>query len=82
MRHWEPADAPVFLAAYGDGEIRRRHTRRPSTKERVREWFDGYGQDWQRERGGHWAVTGHDGEVRGRITPRGMDFDDGTAEAA
>ncbi|MGQ4486641.1 GNAT family N-acetyltransferase [Streptomyces sp. 372A] len=82
LRPWERADAPVFLAAYGDAEIRRWHTRRPSTEDQVREWFDAYRQDWQREQGGHWAVTGHDGEVCGRIALRGMDFDDGTAEAA
>ncbi|MGC4948575.1 GNAT family N-acetyltransferase [Streptomyces sp. DT224] len=82
LRPWEHADAPVFLAAYGDEEIRRWHTRRPSTEEQVREWFDAYRRDWQQERGGHWAVTGDDDEVYGRIALRGMDFDDGTAEAA
>jgi RimJ/RimL family protein N-acetyltransferase len=73
-------DVPVFLSAYGDGEIRRWHTRRPSTHSEVEEWFDSYRRDWRRERGGHWAVT-RDGErVLGRIALRGLDFDDGVAD--
>ncbi|MGW1180579.1 hypothetical protein ACWD7Y_32125 [Streptomyces drozdowiczii] len=39
-------------------------------------------REGQRESGGHWAVTGDDGEVRGRIALRGMEFGDGIAEAA
>ncbi|MGX1885661.1 GNAT family N-acetyltransferase [Streptomyces sp. NPDC055287] len=82
LRPWEWADAPVFLSAYQDDEIRRWHTRRPSTERQVRDWFDVYRQDWQRERGGHWAVTRDGGEVLGRIALRGMDFDDGIADVA
>ncbi|MFB8089441.1 GNAT family N-acetyltransferase [Streptomyces sp. NPDC055992] len=82
LRPWERADAPVFLAAYEDPEIWHWHTRRPSTEEQVLEWFDAYARDWQRESGGHWAVTGDDGEVRGRIALRDMEFGDGIAEAA
>ena len=81
LRPWEPADAPAFLAAYQDAEIRRWHTRRPQTEARVREWFDAYRQDWEREQGGHWAVARDDGEVLGRIALRGFDFDDGIAGA-
>ncbi|MGW1123666.1 GNAT family N-acetyltransferase [Streptomyces sp. NPDC002526] len=82
LRPWERADAPVFLAAYGDREIRRWHPRRPASEEQVRAWFDGYGEDWRRERGGHWAVVDDSGRVLGRIALRDMDLDDGTAEAA
>ncbi|MFG2566635.1 GNAT family N-acetyltransferase [Streptomyces sp. NPDC048567] len=82
LRPWVRADAAVFLAAYGDREIQRWHPRRPATEEQVHEWFDAYARDWQRESGGHWAVTGDDGAVRGRIALRGMRFGDGTAEAA
>ncbi|MEU9533962.1 MULTISPECIES: GNAT family N-acetyltransferase [Streptomyces] len=82
LRPWERADAPVFLAAYEDREIRRWHPRRPSTEGQVREWFDAYARDWKRESGGHWAVTGDGGEVRGRIALRDMEFGDGIAEAA
>ncbi|MEV6110648.1 GNAT family N-acetyltransferase [Streptomyces sp. NPDC051940] len=82
LRPWDPADAPAFLAAYQDAEIRRWHTRRPSTEGQVREWFEAYGEDWERERGGHWAVTDDGGTVLGRIALRGFDFDDGVAGAA
>lgn len=82
LRPWEPADAPVFLSAYQDDEIRRWHTRRPRTEADVQEWFDTYHQDWEREKGGHWAVARDDGEVLGRIALRGLNCDDGTAVVA
>ncbi|TDD17057.1 GNAT family N-acetyltransferase [Nonomuraea diastatica] len=82
LRPWEGADASAFLSAYEDDEIRRWHTRRPSTVTQAREWFDAYRQDWGRERGGHWAVTRDGGEVLGRIALRGLDFDDGMAGVA
>lgn len=82
LRPWERADAPAFLSAYHDDEIRRWHTRRPATETQVREWFDAYRQDWERERGGHWAITRDGSEVLGRIALRGMDFDDGIADVA
>lgn len=82
LRPWEWADAPAFLAAYQDDEIRRWHTRRPSTETQAMEWFDTYRQDWEREKGGHWAITLDGGEVLGRIALRGLDFDDGTAGVA
>jgi RimJ/RimL family protein N-acetyltransferase len=82
LRPWNEADAPAFLFAYQDDEIRRWHTRRPSNEAQVREWFDTYRQDWEREKGGHWAVTRDGGEVLGRIALRGLDFDDGIAGVA
>jgi RimJ/RimL family protein N-acetyltransferase len=82
LRLWEPADAPAFLSAYQDGEIRRWHTRRPVIEADVHEWFGAYRQDWEREKGGHWAVARDDGEVLGRIALRGFDFDDGIAGVA
>ncbi|MCA2213511.1 GNAT family N-acetyltransferase [Jidongwangia harbinensis] len=82
LRPWEAADAPVFLAAYRDPEIRHWHTRQPASEDRVRAWFEQYRRDWAEERGGHWAVTRGGGEVLGRIAMRGMDFDDGVAGCA
>ncbi|MEV1043313.1 GNAT family N-acetyltransferase [Streptomyces sp. NBC_01732] len=82
LRPWEGGDAPGFLSAYRDDEIRRWHTRRPLTETQVQEWFDAYRRDWQRETDGHWAVTRDSGEVIGRIALRGLDFDDGTANVA
>ncbi|GAA5023275.1 GNAT family N-acetyltransferase [Streptomyces siamensis] len=82
LRPWEPADAPAFLSAYQDREIRRWHTRRPATETQVRKWFDTYRQDWECEKGGHWAITHDDGQVLGRIALRGLDFDDGIADVA
>ena len=82
LRPWEVADAPVFLAAYQDEEIRRWHTRRPRTEADVREWFAGYRGDWEGERGAHWAIVREDGEVLGRIATRGWNFDDGVAGVA
>jgi RimJ/RimL family protein N-acetyltransferase len=82
LRPWEEADAPAFLSAYRDDEIRRWHTRRPSTEDQVGEWFEAYRQDWTDEKGGHWAITREGVEVLGRIALRGLDFDDGTAGVA
>jgi len=82
LRPWEESDAPAFLSAYQDDEIRRWHTRRPSSEAQVREWFDAYRQDWKREKGGHWAITRGGDEVLGRMALRGLDFDDGIAGAA
>ncbi|MFJ5047651.1 GNAT family N-acetyltransferase [Streptomyces sp. NPDC088719] len=82
LRPWERMDAAAFLSAYEDEETRRWHTHRPSTEDRVREWFEGYRRDWEREQGCHWAVARDSGEVLGRIALRGLDFDDGVANAA
>jgi RimJ/RimL family protein N-acetyltransferase len=82
LRPWKGADAPAFLSAYQDDEIRRWHTRRPASEGQVREWFEVYRQDWEREKGGHWAVTRDGADVLGRIALRGMDFDDGIAGVA
>ena len=82
LRPWESDDAPVFLSAYQDEEIRRWHTRRPRTEADVRGWFEAYREDWKRERGGHWAIASEDGAVLGRIATRGWDFDDGLAGMA
>jgi RimJ/RimL family protein N-acetyltransferase len=79
LRPWDRTDAPAFLSAYQDAETRRWHTRRPSTEAQVREWFDAYRQDWEREKGGDWAITRDGAEVLGRIGLRGLDFDDGIA---
>ena len=78
LRPWVAADAPAFLAAYEDEEIRRWHTRRPRSEGDVLEWFAAYRQDWESERGAHWAIVreGGGGAV-GRIATRGWDFDDG-----
>lgn len=77
LRPWESADAPAFLSAYEDEEIRRWHTRRPSSETRVREWFDTYRQDWEREKGGHGAVARDGGEVLGRIALGRLNLDEG-----
>ncbi|MFD5987523.1 GNAT family N-acetyltransferase [Streptomyces cyaneofuscatus] len=82
LRPWADGDAPAFLAAYRDDEIRRWHTRRPLSEDQAREWFAAYRQDWQREKGAHWAVTRDGGEVLGRIALKGLDLDDGVAEVA
>ncbi|MFJ4825418.1 GNAT family N-acetyltransferase [Streptomyces bacillaris] len=82
IRPWEDGDAPDFLAAYRDDEIRRWHTRRPSTETQVHGWFAACRRDWQREKGAHWAVARGGGSVLGRIALRGFDFDDGVADVA
>jgi RimJ/RimL family protein N-acetyltransferase len=82
LRPWESDDVPVFLSAYQDEEIRRWHTRRPRNEADVWEWFEAYREDWKRERGAHWAITGEDGAVLGRIATRGWNFDDGLAGMA
>jgi RimJ/RimL family protein N-acetyltransferase len=77
LRPWEPSDAPVFLAAYRDPEIRRWHTRRPGSEEQVREWFDDYRHGWARETGANWAVTRDGAEVLGRIAIGTVNLADG-----
>ncbi|MEY9878002.1 RimJ/RimL family protein N-acetyltransferase [Streptacidiphilus sp. MAP12-33] len=79
LRPWQPDDAAAFLSAYQDPEIRRWHTRRPASKARVLEWFDRYRQDWQQERGGHWAVTRDGGEVLGRIAMGSVNLEEAIA---
>ncbi|QWQ43504.1 GNAT family N-acetyltransferase [Streptomyces sp. YPW6] len=80
LRPWERADARAFLSAYE--ETRRWHTHRPTTVAQVEEWFDGYRQDWEREKGCHWAVARDSGEVLGRMALRRVDLADGAANAA
>jgi RimJ/RimL family protein N-acetyltransferase len=82
LRPWERADAAAFLSAYQDDETCRWHTHRPSTEAQVEEWFAAYRQDWEREKGCHWAVARDGGEVLGRMALRGLDFDDGVANVA
>ncbi|MEU1884877.1 GNAT family N-acetyltransferase [Micromonospora sp. WMMD987] len=82
LRPWEPPDAPAFLAAYQDPEIRHWHVRHPASESQVREWFVEYHQAWTRETGASWAVTRDGGEVLGRIALTGMDLDDGVAGCA
>ncbi|NEB36436.1 GNAT family N-acetyltransferase [Streptomyces sp. SID14515] len=82
LRPWERTDAAAFLSAYQDVETRRWHQNRPSTEAQVAEWFAAYRQDWEREKGCHWAVARDDGEVLGRMALRRMNFDDGVANAA
>jgi len=82
LRPWEPSDAPVFLAAYRDPEIRHWHTRHPASDEQVREWFDQYRQAWAQETGASWAVTRGGRVVLGRLAMGGMNLDDGVAGCA
>ncbi|MEU1965652.1 GNAT family N-acetyltransferase [Micromonospora sediminicola] len=82
LRPWEPSDAPVVLAAYEDPEIRRWHTRRPTSEDQVREWFAHYHRAWRQETGVSWAVTRDGGEVLGRMVVGGFDLDDGSAVCA
>ena len=78
LRTWAFSDAPVFLDAYQDPEIRRWHTRRPSTVEDVHDWFARYREDWVQERAAHWAVT-RGGDVLGRIALGRWNLGDGNA---
>ncbi len=45
----------------------------------MREWFDAYRQDWEREKGGHWAVARDGGEALGRIALGSVNLDHGMA---
>ena len=82
LRPWADTDAAVFFAAYQDPDIVRWHTRRPASEEGVRAWFARYREDWAREQGAHWAVTGDGGDVLGRIALRELNLDDGVAMCA
>jgi RimJ/RimL family protein N-acetyltransferase len=82
LRPWQPADAPVFLAAYQDPEIRHWHTRRPGSEDEVREWFARFRRNWAEEVGASWAVTRDGHEVLGRIAIGSVNLDDGVAGCA
>ncbi|MEV0941093.1 GNAT family N-acetyltransferase [Micromonospora wenchangensis] len=82
LRPWEASDAPVFLAAYRNPEIRHWHTRHPASESQVRAWFEGYHRAWAGETGASWAVTRDGVEVLGRIALTSMDLDDGVAGCA
>jgi RimJ/RimL family protein N-acetyltransferase len=82
LRPWEAADAPVFFAAYQDPEIRHWHTRQPASEDQVREWFDRYRQNWERETGASWATTRDGSEVLGRIAIGNLNLDDGVGGCA
>jgi RimJ/RimL family protein N-acetyltransferase len=77
LRPWRSDDAPTFLAAYADPEIRHWHTRQPGTEEQVRTWFDRYRRNWLEETGASWAVTRGSDEVVGRIAVGNVNLDDG-----
>ena len=79
LRPWKDCDAPVFLAAYQDPEIRHWHTRQPGTEAHVLEWFEQYRQTWAQETGASWAVANGDDEVLGRIALGSVNLDDGGA---
>ncbi|MEV7351552.1 GNAT family N-acetyltransferase [Micromonospora chalcea] len=81
LRPWADGDAPTVLAAYQDPEIRRWHTRRPTSPEQVLQWFAHSRRAWQEETGASWAVTRGD-EVVGRMTLGGVNLDDGEAACA
>ncbi|MFH8883701.1 GNAT family N-acetyltransferase [Streptomyces californicus] len=82
LRPWEPDDAAAFLSAYEDVETRRWHTHRPAGEAQVHTWFAAYREDWERERGCHWAVVRGDGAAVGRMALRRLNLDDGVANAA
>jgi RimJ/RimL family protein N-acetyltransferase len=82
LRPWKPDDAPAFLAAYQDPEIRHWHTRQPRTEDQVRTWFDQYRQNWLQETGASWAVTHDSDEVIGRIAIGNVNLDDGVCGCA
>jgi RimJ/RimL family protein N-acetyltransferase len=79
LRPWKACDAPVFLAAYQDPELRHWHTRQPGTEEDVLAWFEQYRQSWAQETGASWAVTSGSDEVLGRIALGSVNLDDGVA---
>ncbi|WP_433493986.1 GNAT family N-acetyltransferase [Micromonospora sp. CA-248089] len=81
LRPWADGDAPAVLAAYQDPEIRRWHTRRPSSPEQVLQWIAHLRRSWQEETGAGWAVTRGD-EVVGRMALGGFNLDDGEAGCA
>ncbi|WP_281937062.1 GNAT family N-acetyltransferase [Micromonospora sp. AKA38] len=82
LRPWQASDAPAFLAAYQDPEIRRWHTRRPDSEDQVREWFAYYRQAWHQETAASWAMTHGGGEPLGRMVLGAVDLGDGVAVCA
>ncbi|PIM66249.1 GNAT family N-acetyltransferase [Streptomyces sp. JV178] len=83
LRPWCLADAEAVVAAFRDPEIQRWHVRRADSVEEARTWIESWQSSWRDEAGGHWAVSGADGEgLLGRVSLKSLDLADGSAEVA
>ena len=80
LRSWRVADRDVVLAAYGDPDIQRWHTRSMSAAAEAEAWISEWAEAWKRETAAAWAIT--DGsQVLGRMGLRWMDLHEGVGEA-
>jgi len=56
LRPWRLSDAPAVLAAFGDADIVRWHTRRMSTLDQAEEWIESAQNAWTKEQSSGWAI--------------------------
>jgi len=70
LRPWAPADAPASCLPTRTMRSAAGTRAGPPPRLRSREWLDACRQDWEREKGGHWAIIRDGGEVLGRIARR------------
>jgi RimJ/RimL family protein N-acetyltransferase len=78
LRPWEPDDAPALVAAYADPGVQ--HWNGASMDEaEAQTYAPVWAEHWRAERRAGWAVV-HGDELAGRITLRGIDHEQGSAE--
>ncbi len=78
LRPWQDGDAPALVAAYADPAVQ--HWNGASLTEAEASAYAAVWADhWRAERRAGWAVV-HGGVLAGRITLRGIDHEQGSAE--
>ena len=78
LRPWQPGDAPGLVEAYADPGVQ--HWNGESmTEVEAQAYAQVWADHWQAERRAGWAVVRGD-ELAGRITLRGIDLEQGSAE--
>ena len=78
LRPWEPADAPALVAAYADPGVQH-WTGASLTECEAATYAQEWAAHWLAERRAGWAVV-RGGDLAGRITLRGIDHEQGSAE--
>ena len=78
LRPWVAADAPALVAAYADPGVQHWNGQSMTDVE-AQAYAQVWADHWQAERRAGWAVLRGD-ELAGRITLRGIDHEQGSAE--
>lgn len=83
LRPWSASDAGAVVEAFHDPAIQRWHVRRADSIVEATEWIDLWRSAWATESECHWAVADPNSDVvLGRMSLKGLDLRDGTADLA